>query len=80
MTARLNEHEAHLDDRETTIAILNLQNALVYEGACTMAVPAMRTRPRTSALRMHSAHPAIRNANHMYKYLRQLSMNGPYKG
>ena len=33
------------------------------EGACSMAVPAMSTRPRTSALRMHSTHPAIRNAN-----------------
>ena len=31
------------------------------EGACSMAVPAMRTRSRTSALRMPSAHPA----NHM---------------
>ena len=30
------------------------------EGACSMAVP---TRPRTSALQMHSTHPAIRNAN-----------------
>ena len=34
------------------------------EGACTMAVPAMSTRPRTIALRMPSTHPAIRNANH----------------
>ena len=34
------------------------------EGACSMAVPAMSTRPRTSALRMPSTHPAIRNANH----------------
>ena len=34
------------------------------EGACSLAVPAMSTRPRTSALRMHSTHPAIRNANH----------------
>ena len=34
------------------------------EGACSMAVPAMSTRPRTSALRMLSTHPAIRNANH----------------
>ena len=31
MTTRLNEHEAHLDDRETTIAILNSQNAVAYE-------------------------------------------------
>ena len=34
------------------------------EGACSMAVPAMSTRPGTSALRMPSTHPAIRNANH----------------
>ena len=34
------------------------------EGACSMAVPAMSTRPRTSALQMPSTHPAIRNANH----------------
>ena len=31
MTARLTEHEAYLDDRETTKAILNSQNAVVYE-------------------------------------------------
>ena len=31
MTARLTEHEAFLDDRETTIAMLNLQNAVAYE-------------------------------------------------
>ena len=34
------------------------------EGACSMAVPDMSTRPRISALRMPSTHPAIRNANH----------------
>ena len=34
------------------------------EGSCSMAVPAMSTRPKTSALRMPSAHPALRNANH----------------
>ena len=34
------------------------------EGACSMAVPAMSTGPRASALRMTSKHPAIRNANH----------------
>ena len=34
------------------------------EGACSMAVHAMITRPRTSALRMPSTHPAIGNANH----------------
>ena len=34
------------------------------EGACSMAVPAMSTRPRTSVLRMTSTHPATRNANH----------------
>ena len=34
------------------------------EGACSMSVPAMSTRPRTSALRMPSTHPVIRNANH----------------
>ena len=28
---RLTKHEAQLDDRETTIAILNSQNAVVYE-------------------------------------------------
>ena len=43
-----------------------------------MVVPAMSTRPRTSSLRMPSTHPAIRNANHMLKYLRQLSLNGPF--
>ena len=31
MTARLNEHEGYLDDRETMIAILNSQNAVAYE-------------------------------------------------
>ena len=31
MTARLNEHEDYLDDRETMIAILNSQNAVAYE-------------------------------------------------
>ena len=31
MTDRLIEHEAFLDDRETTIAILNLQNAVACE-------------------------------------------------
>ena len=35
------------------------------EGACSMAIPAMSTRPRNSALRMPSGHPAIRNANLM---------------
>ena len=34
------------------------------EGTCSKAVPAMSTRPMTSALRMPSTHPAIRNANH----------------
>ena len=34
------------------------------EGACSMAVPAMSTRPRTSAIRMPFTHPAIRNADH----------------
>ena len=34
------------------------------EGACSMAVPVMSTRPRTSALRMPPTHPAIRKANH----------------
>ena len=34
------------------------------EGACLMMVPAMSTRPKTSALRMPSTHAAIRNANH----------------
>ena len=31
MTDRLNEHDALLDDRETTITILSSQNALAYE-------------------------------------------------
>ena len=31
MTARFTEHEAFLDDRETTIAILNSQDAVAYE-------------------------------------------------
>ena len=31
MTARLTEHEAFLDDIETTIAILNSQNTVAYE-------------------------------------------------
>ena len=34
------------------------------EGSCSMAVPAMSTRLRTSALPMPSTHPAIRNVNH----------------
>ena len=34
------------------------------EEACSMAVPGMSTRPMTSALRIHSTHPAIRKANH----------------
>ena len=34
------------------------------EGACFMVVLAMSTRPMTSALRMSSTLPAIRNANH----------------
>ena len=31
MTTRLTEHEAFLDDRKTTIAILNSQNTVAYE-------------------------------------------------
>ena len=31
MVARLNEHGAHLNGRETTIAILNSQNAIAYK-------------------------------------------------
>ena len=31
MTARLNEHEGYLDDKETIIAILNSQNAVAHE-------------------------------------------------
>ena len=31
MTDRHTEHEAFLDDRETTIAILNSQNTVAYE-------------------------------------------------
>ena len=31
MTARLTEHEAFLDDRERTIAILNSHNAVTYD-------------------------------------------------
>ena len=31
MTARLTEQDADLDDRETTIAILNSQNVVAYE-------------------------------------------------
>ena len=34
------------------------------EGACSMAVSAMSTRPMASALRMSPTHPAIMNANH----------------
>ena len=33
------------------------------EGACLIAAPSIDTRPKTSALRMPSTHPAIRNAN-----------------
>ena len=33
------------------------------EGACAMAVPAMSTRPMTSALRIPSTHPAIIRSN-----------------
>ena len=54
------------------IFLLQLESEMDYEvlrggpteGACSMAVPAMSTRPSTSALRMTSTHPAIRNANH----------------
>ena len=31
MTARLTEHEAFLDDRETAIAVFNSQNEVEYE-------------------------------------------------
>ena len=31
MTTRLNEHEAHLNDSETTIVIVNSQNAVAYK-------------------------------------------------
>ena len=34
------------------------------QGACSLAVLAINTRPMTSALRMPSTHPAIRNTNH----------------
>ena len=34
------------------------------EGACSIAVPAMITRPRTTAIRMSSTHSASGNANH----------------
>ena len=34
------------------------------EGACSMAAPAMSTRPRTSALRMPSTHSTLGNVNH----------------
>ena len=34
------------------------------EGASSMAVHALITRPRTSALRRPSTHSAIRNVNH----------------
>ena len=34
------------------------------EGACSMTVPDTSTRPRTSAIRIHSTHPAIRTTNH----------------
>ena len=34
------------------------------EGACSMLVPAMSTRPKTSPLRRPSTHPAIKNTNH----------------
>ena len=44
--------------------LLNLNDEDITEGACSMAVPAMSTRPRTSALRMPSTHPAIWNANY----------------
>ena len=37
--------------------------SLLDGGPCSMAVPAMITRPRTSALRMPSTHPAIRIQN-----------------
>ena len=38
------------------------------EGACSMAVPAMSTRPGTSALRMPSTHTAIRIDDRQYSY------------
>ena len=34
------------------------------EEACSMAVPAMNTQPKTIALQLPSTHPDIRNANH----------------
>ena len=34
------------------------------EGACSMAVPIISTRPRTNVLRMPSTHPAFGNDNH----------------
>ena len=34
------------------------------EGTCSMEIPDMSIRPRTSALRMPSNHPAIRKDNH----------------
>ena len=48
------------------------------EGACSMAAPAMSTRPKITAILMPSTHPSIWNANHRQKYLRQLSLNGPF--
>ena len=45
-----------------------IEDCYYYYGdllACSMAVPAMSTIPRSSALRMPSTHPAIRNDNHM---------------
>ena len=38
----------------------------------------MSTRPRNIAIRRPSVHPATRNVNHWYKYLRQLPLNDPF--
>ena len=44
----------------------------------------MRERDRNRGHSLHAVeqivptHPAIRNANHRQKYLKQLSLNGPF--
>ena len=53
-----------IDAGNKLIELMAEQKKEPTKRACSMAVPAMSTRPRTSALRMLSTHPTIRNANY----------------
>ena len=58
-----------------TLCLSEISQYVVYdskrwgptEGACLIAVPAVRTRPGTSARRMPSTYPDIRNVNYRWK-------------